>query len=221
MNLVFYGGGHEWENDHLDIESIYLTGKKNPSITYIPAGSYESEIEFRGLIRQFSRFGVNKFLHMPIDVYFDQTVKKEALSSDIIHLGGGNTFHFLKYLKKTGMFLELKKFVKNGGVLTGLSAGGIVMTPKITTASFPSFDCDDNYEKIKNFSAMNLSDFEFFPHYKNSKRYDRELLDYSKTIKHPLYACPDGSGISVAGETIKFFGKSYLFYQGKKIILRK
>lgn len=221
MSLVFYGGGHEWENEHLDLEAILLSGKKNPSITYIPAGSYESEIEFRGLLTQYSKYGVTKFIHFPIDVYFDQTLKKEALSSDIIHLGGGNTFYFLKHLKKTGIFLELKKFVKNGGVLTGLSAGGIVMTPSVKTASFPSFDCDDNDEKLKNLTALNFVEFEFFPHYKNSKRYDKELLEYSKKIKHPLYACPDGSGISVGENVIKFFGKSFMFFEGKKILIKK
>lgn len=221
MNLVFYGGGHEWENDHLDLEAIKLSGKKNPSVTYIPAGSYESEIEFRGLITQYSKYGITKFIHFPIDVYFDQTLKQEALSSDIIHLGGGNTFYFLKHLKKTGIFLELKKFVKNGGILTGLSAGGIVMSPSVKTASFPSFDCDDNDEKLKNLSAMKLVDFEFFPHYKNSKRYDKELLDYSKTISHPLYASPDGSGISVTNNSIKFLGKNYMFHQGRKVMIHK
>lgn len=221
MKLVFYGGGHEWENDHLDLCSIELTGKNNPSVTYIPAGSYDSEIEFNGIIKQYNRFGITRFLHFPIDVYFDQTMRNEAFKSDIIHLGGGNTFHFLTYLKSTGILKQLKDFVKSGGVLTGLSAGGIVMTPNIQTASFPSFDCDENYDNIKNFKAMNFVDFEFFPHYKNSPRYDKELLAYSKKIKIPLYACPDGSGIVVENDSIKFLGKCYMFFGGKKILLIK
>ncbi len=221
MNLVLYGGGHEWENDHLDLEAIGLTGKKSPSFTYIPAGSYESEIEFRALIKQYQQFGVKRFLHFSIDVDYDQTLKEEAFNSDIIHLGGGNTYYFLKYLRSKGILGELKKFVKNGGVLTGLSAGGIVMTPTIHTAGFPEFDCDDNDENIKNLKALSLVDFEFFPHYRNSKRYDKELLDHSTRIKRPLYACPDGSGISVSGKSLKFHGRVFCFFEGKKIVVSK
>ncbi|EQC45427.1 Type 1 glutamine amidotransferase-like domain-containing protein [Bacteriovorax sp. Seq25_V] len=221
MNLVLYGGGHEWENDHLDLEAISLTGKKSPSFTFIPAGSYESEIEFRALIKQYQQFGVKRFLQFSIDVDFDQTLKDEAFNSDIIHLGGGNTYYFLKYLRSKGMLAELKRFVKNGGVLTGLSAGGILMTPTIDTAGFPEFDCDDNEENLKNLKALGLVNFEFFPHYRNSKRYDKELLAHSTKIKRPLYACPDGSGISVNGKSLKFHGKVYCFFEGKKITVSR
>ena len=62
----------------------------------------------------------------------------ELLKSDLIFLGGGNTFYFLKHLKSTGLIDELKTFAANGGVLCGLSAGAIIMTPHVHTASFPT-----------------------------------------------------------------------------------
>ena len=91
------------------------------------------------------------------------------------------------------------------------------MTPNINTAGFPDFDCDDNYMKLKNWKALNLVPFEFFPHYVNSKRYMEELRSYSKTTKFPVYAIPDGSGIVVKDTEIRFVGRPYCFINGKKI----
>lgn len=217
MNLVFYSGGEDQDNIALDKEMIRLTGKPNPSITYIPSCSYNSELEFNDFINHYRNFGLSRFIHFPVDVDYDDIIKNDAFDSDIIHLSGGNTYYFLKYLRRKKMLSELKKFVKRGGVLTGLSAGGIIMTPTIDTAGFPEFDRDDNDENLRNFKSMGLVNFEFFPHYRNSKRYDLELMKHANKINRPLYACPDGSGIVVQDKTVKFLGRCYCFYEGKKV----
>jgi dipeptidase E len=220
VNLVLYSGGFEKDNLALDSQTIKLTGKESPSITYIPSCSYDSEVDFNEFIKHYRELGISRFIHFPVDVDYDETIKREAFSSDIIHLSGGNTFYFLKHLRKKGMLKELKSFVKRGGVLTGLSAGAILMTPTIDTAAFPHFDKDENEENVKNLKAMNLVGFEFFPHYKNSKRYDSELLEHSKKLERPIYACPDGSGIVVKKESLKFQGKCFCFFRGKKIKIK-
>lgn len=220
VNLVLYSGGFEKENISLDLQAIKLTGKESPSITYIPSCSYDSEVEFTEFIKHYRELGISRFIHFPVDVMYDETIKKEAFTSDIIHLSGGNTYYFLKHLRRKGMLRELKDFVQRGGVLTGLSAGAILMTPNIETAGFPYFDKDDNEENISNLKAMNLVNFEFFPHYKNSLRYDQELLAHSKKLSRPIYACPDGSGIVVKKESLKFQGKCFCFYHGKKMRIR-
>jgi len=69
---------------------------------------------------------------------------------------------------------------------------------------------------MENFKALGLVDFHFFPHYKNSKRYDAELASFSTKISNPLYACPDGSGIIVNNKDISFTGRVLRFYNGKK-----
>ena len=217
MKLVFYSGGHEEENIALDLAAIELTGKKRPSVTYIPSWSYDGELDFQDFVHHHEQYGIRKFVYFPVDHPFDESLLKAAMKSDIIHLSGGNTYYFLKYLRRSGMMKQLKDFVKKGGVLTGLSAGGIMMTPDIKTAGYPSFDKDDNEENVRSFKALNLVKFEFFPHYRNSKRYDRELLEESRKTKNPVYALPDGSGVVVDGKTIRFIGRAWSFFQGKKI----
>jgi dipeptidase E len=224
LKLIFYSGGDHEDNTSLDeycVKMALQSGRPAQELkyTYIPASSYDSEIEFHNIVGAISPYGITKFLHFPVDIPFDRIMEKEVFSGDIIHLGGGNTFHFLQTLRRKKLLPKLRQFVKRGGVLTGLSAGAIMMTPSITTASFPSFDRDDNDEGITDFKSLGLVKFDFFPHYKNSIRYDLELATYSTTIKHPLYCSPDGHGIIVNGDKLIFVGKTYMFRDGHKITI--
>jgi dipeptidase E len=220
MKLIFYSGGHDFENILIDKNLLELSKKESPQITYIPSCSYLCEQDFKEFVTQYGRFNIHNIINFPIDVPYTDILKAEVLKSDIIHLSGGNTYYFLKYLRKSGMLKELKTFVKNGGILTGLSAGAIIMTKSIETAGFPSFDKDDNDENLTNLKGMGLVNFNFFPHYKNSKRYDREIVKYSRSLDSPVYACPDGSGIIVDDNELTFIGKAFCFFQGKKIIIK-
>lgn len=219
MKIVLYSGGGEEENRFLNLRALELTGADVPKLTFIPSSSYDAEVDFKFFVQEFSRLGVQRFMHFCVDTPFTKTMLNEVLKSDLIFLGGGNTFYFLKALKKAKMFEHFKKFLDRGGVLCGLSAGAIVLTPHVHTASFPHFDRDENPFDMKNLSAMRVVNFEFFPHYKNSRRYDAELLHHSKKSKLPLYACADGGGIIVENDRISFTGKSYVFHKGKKLTI--
>lgn len=217
MKLALYSGGDETDNIRLDKHLIKLSGKSNPTITFIPSSSYFIESEFMEFATQFQKYRVNKLINFPVDVEFSDVLKEEVLKSDIIYLGGGNTFYFLKHLRRSGFLKELKEFVKKGGILAGLSAGAILMSSNINMAAIPDFDRDDNDENIKNLSALNLVKFDFFPHYKNSKRYDTALKEHSLSHSTRIYASADGCGIIVDDDDIKFIGKTFLFYDGNKI----
>jgi dipeptidase E len=220
MKLVFYGGGHAVENVSLDKQLLKLIKSKNPLITYIPSCSIYGETDYIDFVEQYYRFGIKRILNFPIDRGIDAIMKRAIFKSDVIHLSGGNTYYFLKHLKRTGLLQDLKKYVANGGILTGLSAGGILMTPNIDTAGFPEFDRDENEENIKNFKSMSLVKFFFFPHYRNSVRYDKDLLSYSRKVERPVYAVPDGSGIIVENDNLIFHNKIFCFYKNKKILMR-
>ena len=222
MKLVFYGGGFEEENIDLDLEAIRLSGKRSPKVAYIPSCSYGLEADFKAFSDHYRSLGVRRIMYFPVDVPFDSILEEEILSSDIIHLSGGNTFYFLNNLRKKKWIAKLRNFASTGGVLTGLSAGGILMTPDIKTASYPEFDCDDNEDRIRNFNALGLVPFEFFPHFRNSKRYSDALIEESRKIKdRSLYASPDGSGLIVEEHRVRFVGRNYLFVNGKKYLIRE
>jgi dipeptidase E len=219
MNLVFYSGGNDQENHLLDKSFVEILDKKNPVITFIPSSSYLSDQEFKSFVRHYSKFKISRFIHFPIDVPFDKILFQEVMRSDAIHMAGGNTFYFLHHLRKMKLLPQLRSFAQKGGVLTGLSAGAIMMTENIEMAAYPEFDRDENIVNIKNLTALNLVDFLFFPHFRNSPRYDAVFKSYTKKNSKIIYACPDGAGIVVRENELRFIGKCYAFSEGKKFTI--
>lgn len=217
MNLVLYSGGSGSENKALAWAAIeMLAERENPVITYVPVHGEDSDIEFRAFVKSFLPYGLNNFRCVCVDQNWTKKMEKDLLTSDAIFLGGGNTFYFLKHLKEKNLLNKIRAFAKKGGILMGLSAGSILMTPSIQTASVPSMDSDENEVNLKEWKSLALVPFEFSPHYYTSKAADKELLEYSKTIPHPIYACADGEGIVVRGEEISFVGQVTVFHNGLK-----
>lgn len=217
MNLVFYSGGTGSENRPLAEAAVQmLKGKKNPLVTFVPVDDEDFDAEYRAFVKTFKALGINNFRCVSIDVNLTKKQERDLLSSDAIFLGGGNTFYFLKHMKERKLLPKLRAFVKRGGILLGLSAGSILMTPSITTAAVPSMDSDANDVGLREWSALGLVPFEFSPHYYTSKAADKELLEYSKKIAHPIYACADGEGIVVRAGEIQFVGNVTVFHNGLK-----
>jgi dipeptidase E len=219
IRLVFYSGGQETGNKILHEKLAHLAGHRARSFTYIPFSHENGEFYFNRIKQRYKKFGFRKFRYFAPDSDFLVREMNAALKSDVIYLAGGNTYYFLKHLRESGFLKRLKSFVKRGGVLAGLSAGAIIMTSDIRLAGYPLHMADDNEVKLKNLRSLGLVDFEFLPHYNNSKITSDAMIRYSKRTKRPVYACPDGSGIIVEGKAVHFFGETYLFYQGRKLRL--
>lgn len=221
MKLVFYGGGEEEDNFHLDelvINTFQLNAKS--VLTYIPSSSYDVDISYDEFSVRFSKFGIHKILCMPIDIPIDKTILNVAFQSDFIYLEGGNTYYFLYYLKQMKLMDRLIKFVKDGGILAGLSAGALLMTKNIKLAGFPDFDKDDNEVGLNQLSSLGLVDFQIFPHYVHSKRYKEAFCQFTIKNHSNLFAIPDSSGIIINGPNTIFHGKIYVYSNGLGIKLK-
>lgn len=218
MKLVLYSGGERDINEELDYELIEMIGKRKPSVAFIPSSYDDAEEYFEEFMEHYEFYGFEDFTMFPIDVAFTPYQAKRILNKDLVYLSGGNTFYFLHHMRKSGFGHFLKEYVASGrGVLAGQSAGSIMMTPNITMASLPEFDCDENDIGINNWRSLGLVGFEFFPHYLNTRRYIHELNIASANLPHPIYAFPDGSGIAVNHHKISFIGNSWMFFRGKKV----
>jgi dipeptidase E len=216
VKLVLYSG-YDAGNEDLDAECIRLTGKKRPKIVFIPSANHVPDFEYDYVCETFSEQSKVDIVLFNIDrPYSIQDAEKILASADLIYLSGGNTFYFLKSVRRNHFDRMLLKFVQRGGVLAGLSAGAILMTPNINTASFPKFDRDENTVGLRNLDALNLVNFEFFPHYSPEPEYARELRRQSKTMKHPIYGVADGAGIVIDGRQLSFYGNVWSYFAGKQ-----
>lgn len=221
MSLVFYSGGHYYDNTPLNKKCIELSRRRVPKVTFIPASSDYGLEDFRDFVEAWDQVKNCQFVYFPIDYPFTDEMRNRALSSDIIFLSGGNTYSFLKNLRAHGLIQDLVNAHKSGRVLAGLSAGAILMTPNINTAGFPSFDCDENFVGLKVKKALNFVNFEFFPHYVHSTRYREALKSYSLKSNYGIFALPDSSGLIVRPEGLEISGPAYTFLKGQELNLSK
>jgi dipeptidase E len=217
MKLVLYAGGHYADNIELNRACLELAASKRPRITFIPSSSDGGTEDFQEFVECFDRLGVADYVYFPVDLPFTELLANMAMSSDVIFLGGGNTFSFLRSLRSGKLLQRLKEAGERGAVLAGLSAGAILLTPNISTASFPAFDSDDNAVKLKNWQALGLAPFEFFPHYVNSERYRRALLAHSKRIATPVVGASDSGGVVYTRRELRLVGSFQIFSRGKAV----
>ncbi len=217
MKIVLYSG-YDAQNDLLDEKLVTLTGKKKPSVTYIPASDHAHNDELDFFCDTFSHFGMTDIKVFHVDKPFTARDAEIALRQDIVYMSGGNTFYLMHHLKKSGFGEKLRARAVKNGVTAGLSAGAIVLTPSIATAGFPEFDRDSNDVGLKINTGLNILGFEIFPHYQHRAPYPLALKNYSKKNKRPIFALPDGAGIVVDGPKVSFYGPIRIFMGGQTIL---
>jgi len=214
MRLFLYSGGDAVLNRELDEAFLKAIGNRS-RITYIPASSRGTEHEFQRYSDDSRKLGKLRTLCFAVDRPFSERTLNEALSSEAIFLSGGNTYHFLGRLRAARMISRLRRYVEEGGILAGLSAGSIIMTPSIDLAGLVPGESDRNDYRMKRTGALGLTDFEVYPHFVASSASVKLLKKYSAQGKgRTIYAFPDGAGIECAGASVIFHGKVTTFSAG-------
>lgn len=117
---------------------------------------------------------------------------------DIVFLSGGNTFHLLNQVRKTGFDKWLNKSLSKK-VYVGGSASTILVTPTIEVASMPPGD--PNLPSLKDLTGLGWVNFEIEPHCDK----DRFALveEYAANKPYPVYAIDDQSAVKVDGDNVE------------------
>src|SRR5690606_5569243 len=85
------------------------------------------------------------------------------LQKDVIYINGGNPFHLLEQVKKSGADRVLARLAQKNAVIVGVSAGAVLLGPDIRVVHH--FTPQLNAQNIDDFSALELTDKRIFPHY--------------------------------------------------------
>jgi dipeptidase E len=171
-------------------------------IGYIPSSPDRERVWFEGRAAFYARYGYS-LRFFGLEDEFDASQLSDLFACDAIHLTGGNTFRFLYWLRVRGLIALLQRYVADGGVLIGVSAGAILMTSDIRTSSL----CGDTmYPGLADFTGLSLVVFAVFPHYDGSPEAVSGLIEFSRGSDGVVYAVPDVSGIVVDGERVDLIG---------------
>jgi dipeptidase E len=122
---------------------------------------------------------------------------------DIIYLSGGNTFHLLDQVRRTGFDDWLKENLKHK-VYIGNSASTILVTQSIAIAGVEPGD--PNLPGITNLRGLGYVDYEISPHVPNYVSHAASQA-YAATTEHPVYAIDDHTALQVNGKQTVVVGK--------------
>jgi len=193
MKIIAIGGGeigrpgYSIETTQIDKEIIRLTGKKNPRLLFIPTASSDSELYFETVKKYFGKkLGCKTdVLYLIKDKVTRKQIENKIYSSDIIYVGGGNTFKLMNVWRKMGVDKILMKAKEKDIVLSGVSAGAICWFKYGNSDSRKFKNPKASLIKV---SGLNFIPILFCPHYDIEK--DRKL-DLKKMMKKT-------SGIAIA-----------------------
>ena len=145
--------------DNLDkpIDQCKLLFIPNEKATYelIHSDLYYLRMEEFGFIGE----NVTVFDYYNADKFSD-------LNIDVVYISGGNTFKTMKRIKDCGFDKEIIRYVKDGAIYIGGSAGAHIASKSIEHVS--AFDSVP--ERMTDFSGLGLFDGIFICHYTDDRK---------------------------------------------------
>lgn len=135
-------------------------------------------------------------------------------AADILFFDGGNTFHLLYWINKSGLAQKLPNLLKTK-VYVGISAGSMAAGKTISLSDAKKLYYEDlhGYQDEK---ALGFVDFQIRPHL-NSPHFpdvqEKTLRKLAKGVKEKVYAIDDNMAIKVDGGKVEVVG------EGKYLIL--
>ena len=203
MKLLLTSAG--FENPEVGQEFLKLVGKsaEKIKIIYVPTAAWpevdQSYVEFYK--QELIRLGINKSNIKVLDV--NRKIEYSEIEDfDVMFVGGGNTFYLLHQIKKFGFDKIIKKFIENGGVYTGISAGSYIVCPTIEAATWKH--ADRNVVGLKDLTALNLVTFLITAHYEpNLKDIIKKEIN---STKYPVKILTDKQALLVIDNEVKLIG---------------
>lgn len=200
--LVLYSDQVIAANQQVDSYLLQLLGTHAARIGYISSSSDPKRQYFTAKQQYYQQYGLEA-LYVELDVEYKTDLLDPLFACDAIHLSGGNTYYFLYWLQERGLMERLQHYALHQGVLIGISAGAIIMTPEIASARL----CGDTpYPPLTTYQGLGLVDFAFVPHMQDTPEEYTRMQAYANHQQRVLYGCHDGDGIVVIGETVTLVG---------------
>jgi len=187
------------EGKHFDkiLELTFPKELKNKVLAYMPSNGSETKQEYTDLWKSWARDHDTEFLFIDNSKVDAKEEIKKLLSANVLVITGGNTFTLLRNLKQSGLDKAIIDFSKKDNiVISGFSAGALVLTPTINICNLPNFD--ENLVGLKDLSGLNLVDYEVFPHY--SVELKKVLVNYRKTTNNVVKEITNNDYILIENE---------------------
>jgi len=192
------GGRYPIETTSIDKEIIKLSGKKHPKVLFLPTASGDSSGYIKVVEEHFGKRLGCKVSALPLihNKLSRAKLEKIVLATDIVYVGGGNTFRLIRAWKKAGMDKILAKAKAKGIVLSGLSAGALCWCRYGHSDSRKFKNPNANYIRVSGLGFLRTTSC---PHFDSEERAEnlKEMMKKTPGIGIALGHC---SALEVVGE---------------------
>jgi len=205
MSLVLFGSGEFTENVN-DIDEYLITKYKPKNVAVIPtAAGQEADVE-KWIDMAKTHYGKFNLPVIPIEIFNktqanDRHLVNLLADADWIFFSGGSPNYLIETLRGSLLWDEVIEKYNKGALLSGSSAGAMVMGKYILS---PSFKTIFGKDKVMWQEAFDLIDYTIIPHFDHFKRqsgFVNKLVSRSLTkIKSPWMGIDENTAIEFDGK---------------------
>jgi peptidase E len=217
VKIIVYATNNPEKNQIVDAEVVELLNK-DAKISYVTAKNDPEKKDFEAFKDWYGKLGYKNIACFDLGKDYSLDVEEVALQGNVVCIDDDNPFNTLGMIIKRNLGGKLGEFVKKGGVLIGIGKGGMLIGRAIKNASLLMEDVENTYN-VDGGKALEVTNFNLFPHYKDSEELDEKLLTNSKTTN--IIALREGEGIIVWDDDKFIIGEPQLFFLGNKELLER
>lgn len=206
-------------NESIKKAFFELVDKKpeDTNIVFIPTASNNEVGNKTWLINDL--INLKKLNVKAIQITDIQTVNKDFFMesfrrADVLFFEWWDTYHLMKWIKKTGLQDELTKLLKDK-VYVWVSAWSMVTNPNLNLKLSHNLYTEERIE-TKEIDALNFVDFYFLPHLNSihfPKTREKNILEASKETSKTIYALDDNSALKIIDDKIDIISEwKYLVF---------
>ena len=206
MKLLLTSGG--LTNKSIEKALFDLVGKKpeETSLVFIPTASNIETGDKGWFIDDLSNLKKQNFKSIciaDISAVPEDIWRPQIEEADVLFFEGGNTYHLMRWINKTGLVSMLPELLKTK-VYVGLSAGSMVTNPDLALRLSQIIYGDDLEEEAMD--GLNYVDFYFLPHLNSPffpARMEEKIREVAGTLSRKIYALDDQSALKIVDGNIE------------------
>lgn len=206
-------------NKSIEKALFELVGKKaeETSIAFIPTASNVEGGDKWWVIKDL--INLQKLNFKQIDIVdisaIDEKIWRPRLEeSDVLFFEGGNTYHLMEWVNKSGLIKVLPELLKTR-VYVGVSAGSMILS-KDLALNISQTLYEEDLDKTEEVTGLKYTDFYFLPHMNSeffSKLKKENIGKSINGMNEKVYAMDDNSALKVVDGVVEIISEGeYLEY---------